>query len=144
MSRSRASSNNIGCSVEAHSTGVSTEAERRCYCGILLRVHTSMTRHNPCLRFVSCPLRGNNKCKYFVWLDPELPVEAVESIRRLMDRLDQCEKELEGAKLKISSMEQRRKFHFIIKVLLLSLVVVLVTCRFGSISLQTTKFLPVD
>ncbi|KAL8557283.1 hypothetical protein ACS0TY_004644 [Phlomoides rotata] len=143
MSRSRVSSSNMGCSVEDHSTGVSIEANRRCYCGILLRVHTSMTRHNPCQYFVSCPLRGNNKCTYFVWLGPELPVEAVESIYRLMDHLDQYAKELEAANLKISSLEKRRKFHFLVKVLLLSLVVVLVTCRLGSIPLQTTKFLPV-
>ncbi|KAK6152819.1 hypothetical protein DH2020_012458 [Rehmannia glutinosa] len=57
-----------------------------CYCGCSLRVQTSWTKANPGRRFMSCPIRGMNKCGYFVWLDPELSDRSTDIIVGLVEK----------------------------------------------------------
>ncbi|KAL8503723.1 hypothetical protein ACS0TY_022442 [Phlomoides rotata] len=55
-----------------------SESEVRCRCGYKLWICTSTMKRNPGRRFMSCPVRGDGKRKYFVWLDPEIPSTTLE------------------------------------------------------------------
>ncbi|KAL8489825.1 hypothetical protein ACS0TY_025635 [Phlomoides rotata] len=47
-----------------------------CKChGVLASVYTSYTEDNPCRRFMWCSMRDTDDCKYFEWIDDELPPE---------------------------------------------------------------------
>ncbi|KAL8499091.1 hypothetical protein ACS0TY_022168 [Phlomoides rotata] len=43
--------------------------------GVLASVYTSYTKDNPGWRFMRCSMRGTDDCKYFEWIDDELPPE---------------------------------------------------------------------
>ncbi|KAL7120414.1 hypothetical protein ACP275_02G121200 [Erythranthe tilingii] len=43
-----------------------------CRCGLHTFVQTSWTSLNPGRRFVTCPKRDGNRCKFYEWCDPEI------------------------------------------------------------------------
>ncbi|KAL8464611.1 hypothetical protein ACS0TY_034203 [Phlomoides rotata] len=85
------SANRIGSSLHY---GLNSEPEVRCHCGYQISARTSMARWNLGRRFMSCPVRVDDKCKYFVWLDPEIPITTLELFQTLYDRCDHSETQL--------------------------------------------------
>ncbi|KAL8497432.1 hypothetical protein ACS0TY_020940 [Phlomoides rotata] len=73
---------------------LNSNPELRCYCGYQIHASTSMIRRNPGRRFMSCPMRDDDKCTYFVWLDPEIPIKTLEILQTLYDRCDHYEIQL--------------------------------------------------
>ncbi|BBN70394.1 hypothetical protein Prudu_1467S000600 [Prunus dulcis] len=46
-----------------------------CHCGKVARLQTSWTESNPMRRFPVCSKSGrrNNSCRFFYWVDDEMP-----------------------------------------------------------------------
>ncbi|KAL9145720.1 hypothetical protein ABFS82_13G062200 [Erythranthe guttata] len=75
-----------------------------CDCGLKVRVQTSWTVANPGRRFITCPNKGANSCRFYFWCDPEMCARSKQIIPGLLKKINalECQLELKKKEVKTS------------------------------------------
>ncbi|PQM39063.1 uncharacterized protein Pyn_17987 [Prunus yedoensis var. nudiflora] len=68
-----------------------------CCCGKVAQLQTLWTKSNPMTRFHACPKSGgrNNGCRFFCWVDDEMPPHEKGVMAWLLRRMRQLEQDIE-------------------------------------------------
>ncbi|KAL9178081.1 hypothetical protein ABFS82_01G101700 [Erythranthe guttata] len=72
-----------------------------CLCGFDVVGQTSWIAANPGRRFVTCPIRGVNKCKFFYWCDFEVCDRAKTIIPGLLEKINTLKSSLATEKKRL-------------------------------------------
>ncbi|KAL8462333.1 hypothetical protein ACS0TY_032584 [Phlomoides rotata] len=75
--------------------------------GVLASVYTSYTEDNPGRRFMRCSIRGTDDCKYFEWIDDELPPEFKTVAARVAKKKNILEAQLRESNQKLRVLAEQ-------------------------------------
>ncbi|CAL8992091.1 unnamed protein product [Prunus brigantina] len=79
----------------------SSVCSRRCYCGNVVKTHTSWTVSHPGRRFQVCARR--NGCTFWEWADPEMCDRSKHIIPGLLRKINRLEEERNAGKGKMKN-----------------------------------------
>nr|GMD51158.1 GRF zinc finger protein [Ipomoea batatas] len=78
----------------------------RCRCGYLAPLKMSWSYANPGKRYRACPrYGGNERCRYFEWMDYDVSERVAKVIRGLLKRANNYEREIEKLNLTVEKKD---------------------------------------